>query len=347
MSVLRVHRHKRDFTITANATPRNQQLSLRARGLLWFLLSQPDGYPVNAAEMAREMAEVRDERAPAVKEGREAVETAVRELVLYGYLRRRREQNRLGQWITYTDVFEVPELVLDADDEAADNGSPVVGPGPADNGSPVVGDHRRSEHKTAGRADNGSADAGSPVAMDQGLSHKDKEGRPPTVVAPDGAHTSEPTSAELVAEPSSTGHAEVIPLRSAPAVQAVATTFDGLKAEIERGGRSWSLTDAAKRAWDQLLDSDANLRAAQEFLVWYIAFNAGRDLRDLARRHWSMAGQKVGRHRALALYGVDQAITRVDIDQPDERGQVGQPFWNYVEAVCRAARAEVAGGGAR
>ncbi len=67
----------------------------------------------------------------------------------------------------------------------------------------------------------------------------------------------------------------------------------------------------------------------------------------MARRHWSMAGQKVGRHRALALYGVDQAITRVDIDQPDERGQAGQPFWNYVEAVCRAARAEIASGGAQ
>ena len=52
MSVLRVHRHRRDFTITVNATPRDRRLSARARGVLWFLLSQNDGYPVNASKLA-------------------------------------------------------------------------------------------------------------------------------------------------------------------------------------------------------------------------------------------------------------------------------------------------------
>ncbi len=180
MTVLRVHRHKRDFTITANVTPRNQRLSLRARGLLWFLLSQPDGYPVNAANLAAAMAAAREEGAPAVKEGREAIETAIKELAFYGYLRRRREQNPRGQWITYTDVFEVPELTSEPD-----NGSPVVGARPADNGSPVVGKIRRSAGKSAGRADNGSADIGSPVAMDQGRTHKDNNLK--TSPDPDGS----------------------------------------------------------------------------------------------------------------------------------------------------------------
>ena len=174
MTVLRVHRHKRDFTITANATPRNQRLSLRARGLLWFLLSQPDGYPVNAAELAAAMATAREVGAPAVKEGREAIETAVKELAFYGYLHRRREQNPRGQWITYTDVFEVPELAC----TDTDNGSPVVGERQPDNGSPVVGKIRRSAGKSAGPADNGSTDIGSPVAMDQGRTHKDNYQEP-------------------------------------------------------------------------------------------------------------------------------------------------------------------------
>jgi hypothetical protein len=188
VSVLRVHRHKRDFTITANVTPKNQAMSLRARGLLWFLLAQPDGFPVNATELACEMAEARHENAPLVKEGREAVETAIRELVFYGHLGRRREQNSLGQWITYTDVFEVPELALEAEgDGTTDNGSPVLGPNSADDGSPVVGGNRRSEPKTAGRPDNGSADAGSPVAKDQGLTDKDKsQGQKQPEAAPPG-----------------------------------------------------------------------------------------------------------------------------------------------------------------
>jgi hypothetical protein len=187
MTVLRVHRHKRDFTITANATPRNQRLSLRARGLLWFLLSQPDGYPVNAAELAAAMATAREVGAPAVKEGREAIETAVKELAFYGYLHRRREQNPRGQWITYTDVFEVPELAC----TDTDNGSPVVGERQPDNGSPVVGKIRRSAGKSAGPADNGSTDIGSPVAMDQGRTHKDNYQEP----SPDPDGSASPDSA--------------------------------------------------------------------------------------------------------------------------------------------------------
>jgi hypothetical protein len=208
MTVLRVHRHKRDFTITANVTPRNQRLSLRARGLLWFLLSQPDGYPVNAADLAAAMVAAREAGAPAVKEGREAIETAIRELAFYGYLHRRREQNPRGQWITYTDVFEVPELASDTD-----NGSPVVGERPADNGSPVVGQIRRSGNKSAGPADNGSADIGSPVAMDQGLIHKDNNQKPPP--DPDGSASPASTPGKDL-DPSPGSHGSPSPHGAAP-----------------------------------------------------------------------------------------------------------------------------------
>lgn len=172
---------------------------------------------------------------------------------------------------------------------------------------------------------------GSAVAYKEGEPSENRQ-IPPTVVAPTGA--------------SANGHAEVVPLRSQRAVQAANGTLERLKAGLERGERSWSLSDAARDEWLSLLDDDHNLGTAQQFVMFYIAMNAGRDVRSLNRRHWSMAGQKVSRWRALVLYGVDQAITRVDLDQPDERGQVGQPFWNYVEAVCKGVRAEVATGGA-
>lgn len=147
---------------------------------------------------------------------------------------------------------------------------------------------------------------------------------PPTVVAPDGARP--------------TGNGEVVPLRSNRAVEAVNGTLDRLKAEVAEGRRSWDFTEAAKTEWLTLLDDAAGFAPAQQFLAWYIAEMRGVGVRELERRDWSMAAQKLKRWRSIALYGVDQAVTR---------GLEGIEFWKYVEAVCQRTRAEVATGGAQ
>lgn len=63
------------------------RLSYRAAGVLGDLLSRPDDWRTNATALARERPE-----------GRDAVETALRELEQFGYLVRRRVQYRSGQW---------------------------------------------------------------------------------------------------------------------------------------------------------------------------------------------------------------------------------------------------------
>jgi hypothetical protein len=294
VSVLRVHRHRRDFTVLGNPTLRDGRLSFRARGVLAFLLSQPDGYPVNAAEIARQG-----------KEGRDAIETAIRELRACGYVLRRKEQNDRGQWVTYTDVFEVPEQPQQT---ATDNGFSGAG---ADATEPW------------------ESDAGNLGAIEKERVEKEQD-LAPTVLTPDGVTIS---------------GGEVIPLRSNQAVQAANGTLSRLKAEVQAGKRSWSLSEAAKAEWLALLDQvDTKPGPPQQFVIFYLSANTGRDVRSFSDFHWKMAGQKVRRWRGLVLYGVDQAITHVEPDERDERGYAGRPFWAYVERVCQRARADTAGG---
>jgi len=247
VSVLRVHRRKRDFTITVNTTPRDRRLSARARGVLWFLLTQQDGYPVNAAKMAAEE----------FPEGRDALERAIRELLACGYLTRRREQNERGHWITFTDVYETPEL---AATRPTGNGIPGVGNLGTDNGFSGVGETPRSEHITAGRTDNGLPEVGQPVAIEEGLIEKDNT-QEQTLYVSGGAADSEPDTIPVV-------DAEIIepsPPAEHPDAQKLCDLLaDEIQANTGRRptvGKRW--LDAARL----LLDRDGLTSEQVEYLI--------------------------------------------------------------------------------
>ena len=118
------------------------------------------------------------------------------------------------------------------------------------------------------------------------------------------------------------------PQRSPRAAQAAVGVIEWLKQSVDAGNRSWSFSDAMKAEWDELLDDDGNLTAARDFLVWFLAEMRGS---KPERLDWQMAMQKVKRHRSLALYGVEEAVTRHPAG--------GIELWKYVEAVCVAAKA--------
>lgn len=107
MSVIRVARRDHGFTMIDNATLEDSGLSYRARGVLCWLLAKPDDWTTNSEVIAE-----------AGTEGRDAVRTALKELLAAGYLTRRREQLPDGRWATITDVLERP---------ATDDGKPGVG----------------------------------------------------------------------------------------------------------------------------------------------------------------------------------------------------------------------------
>src|SRR5262245_43357754 len=96
---MRIHRtaHQNFFTTLGNEVVRDNRLSFCARGILAFLLSQPDG--------KRDDIRTLTERTP---EGRERVASAMRELERLGYLKRTKKQTPDGPIHTEIDVFESP-----------------------------------------------------------------------------------------------------------------------------------------------------------------------------------------------------------------------------------------------
>lgn len=94
-------RFERDFTQLPNAWLRDDELSLKARGLLAMLMSHDAGWNVTIKSLAATNPE-----------GLDAIRTAVRELEERGYLDREqtRQNGRLGHvWWTLTDPAERAE----------------------------------------------------------------------------------------------------------------------------------------------------------------------------------------------------------------------------------------------
>lgn len=94
--ILRVE-HAGHFTAVRNKTLRDSRLSFKARGLLAYLLSLPDGSSVGYRAL--------EEASP---DGQFAIRSALNELVLAGYIQRRRFQGKQGTWFAENVVREQP-----------------------------------------------------------------------------------------------------------------------------------------------------------------------------------------------------------------------------------------------
>ncbi|MEY9911828.1 hypothetical protein ABIA35_008085 [Catenulispora sp. MAP12-49] len=96
---MRIHRSARVrfFTNLGNEVLRDSRLSFCARGILAYLLSQPDGKRDDIRTLA--------ERTP---EGRERVASAMRELEKLGYLARTKKRTPEGHIYTDVEVFDRP-----------------------------------------------------------------------------------------------------------------------------------------------------------------------------------------------------------------------------------------------
>lgn len=97
VNVLRVRRTK-GFTVVPDAALRDAGLSFKARGLLAYLLSMPDGWEHGGAEGIAEQS----------KEGRDAIRSGLQELEDAGYLHRSRHQDDHGRWSTEWIVVDQP-----------------------------------------------------------------------------------------------------------------------------------------------------------------------------------------------------------------------------------------------
>ena len=95
------------YLIVANKTLRDTRLSFRARGVLAFILSWPDGHRMTSGDIAEWGSE-----------GRDAIQAAFRELRTAGYMVTIRSQGSSGRWTTTVTVHDTP---IESVDKSVDN----------------------------------------------------------------------------------------------------------------------------------------------------------------------------------------------------------------------------------
>jgi hypothetical protein len=137
MSVNRIHRKKHDFSIIANEGANDETLSWQAKGLLWYLLTKPDGWSIQTKNLINQT--------PGQKE--KAVASILKELQQAGYLIRWCEHGEGGLFVWRSEIFECKE---DAAKWALENNIPdlTVPPSGGDGTVPPSTGHRQTGHRS-------------------------------------------------------------------------------------------------------------------------------------------------------------------------------------------------------
>jgi hypothetical protein len=135
--IVRSPRPATGWTTFDNRTLRDSRLSMRARGLLCYLLSFPDNWSVNSEIIAKETLE-----------GRDAIRTALQQLEAAGYVRRTKERSGAGHIITVTTVYDRP--VDNSGDSEWIRRPPTTGLPAPDNQAPIETTTKK-EHKKSRR----------------------------------------------------------------------------------------------------------------------------------------------------------------------------------------------------
>jgi hypothetical protein len=108
--------HAQEFVIIGNAEARDNRLSFRARGLHHHLLSLPPGWRVTTTQLATDNPE-----------GRDAIRSALNELIACGYVTKAKRQDERGRWSTVMTVHDKPQPKTDSQAPVTEDGFPGVG----------------------------------------------------------------------------------------------------------------------------------------------------------------------------------------------------------------------------
>ena len=105
MTIIRAPRPHSNFTMLKNEIVRDSKITYRARGLLTYLLSQPDHWRTNSDRLSYPETE-----------GRDAIRSALNELSNAGYLVLLKRQRANGTWVTEWLVYDEPTPNRSVDD---------------------------------------------------------------------------------------------------------------------------------------------------------------------------------------------------------------------------------------
>ena len=97
MTVFRVHKNE-NYTVLSNYHFKEKEMSLKAKGLLSLMLSLPDAWDYSAAGLVK-----------LSKDGKDSVNGALKELEMFGYLKRSQAYNTNGTFGGYNyEIYESP-----------------------------------------------------------------------------------------------------------------------------------------------------------------------------------------------------------------------------------------------
>ena len=109
MAVLRVSKSN-NYSVVHNGFINDQNISFKAKGVLLYFLSKPDGWEFYIKEMAKSS-----------KDGVDAISSAINELEKAGYIKKVLKRNEHGNFSGGYDynVFEVPQVEEEPEEQAA------------------------------------------------------------------------------------------------------------------------------------------------------------------------------------------------------------------------------------
>lgn len=115
MSVVRVNKNA-NFTVMSNYHFKEKKMSLKAKGLLSLLLSLPEDWDYTVAGLVTLSSD-----------GKDSVNSALKELEKFGYLTRKRLTNSKGQFAgTEYNIFEQPQEKPIADNSAQEKSAQEI-----------------------------------------------------------------------------------------------------------------------------------------------------------------------------------------------------------------------------
>ena len=105
MPIIRVKKDKNHpYVMIKKDTLRDPELSLKAKGLMAFLLSKPDDWEIYAGQLATELAE-----------HRQTVGRIIKELIKAGYCKRESQRTGKGKYFGYEyTIYEEKQKIRDA-----------------------------------------------------------------------------------------------------------------------------------------------------------------------------------------------------------------------------------------
>lgn len=101
MPVYRSNNPRKSFLTMSNHSTRNQELSLRAKGLMAVLMDLPPSWRFSVSGLSRIMPD-----------GTDAIRSAMRELESKGYLERIRKTGANGRSYVEYNIYEIPKETM-------------------------------------------------------------------------------------------------------------------------------------------------------------------------------------------------------------------------------------------